>query len=100
MIFKVIFSILISMIFCNFTYATKRHAKVTGKDCKFCHRSKKGGDRNLNKEGKEYKIFLKDKKRIRRKKKTKLSKEKIQFWKNIIKKNRQQRKKNEKITTK
>ena len=75
------------------THATKRHGRVTGKNCKFCHRSKKGGDRNLNKTGKEYKIFLKDKKRIRRKKKTKLDQETIQYWKTIIKSNKKQRRK-------
>lgn len=91
--FKLIFMVVITMFSIHLNHATKRHAKVTGKSCKDCHRSKKGGDRNLNQIGKEYKVFLKDKKRIRRKKKTKLSKEKIQIWKTIIKNNRKQRRK-------
>lgn len=91
--FKIIFFLFLSLCFFNNSHATKRHGKVTGKNCKDCHRSKKGGKGNLNKLGKEYKIFLKDKKRARRKKTTKLSKEKIQIWKTIIKNNRKQRRK-------
>jgi hypothetical protein len=91
--FKIMIIVLWSIVLFSYSHATKRHNKVTGKSCKFCHRSKKGGDRNLNNIGKEYKIFLKDKKRIRRKKKTKLNYKQVQIWKSIIKKNRIQQRK-------
>ena len=91
--FKIIVGILLSIVLNQQIQATKRHARITSKKCTFCHRSKKGGDRNLNKLGKEYKIFLKDKKRLRRKKKTKLNLKQIVFWKKILKASKQQRKK-------
>ncbi|PCJ18248.1 MAG: hypothetical protein COB02_11720 [Candidatus Cloacimonadota bacterium] len=82
------------LIFINYQIeATKRYSRITGKKCIFCHKSKKGGERNLRKLGKEYKIYLKDKKKLRKKKKTKLNKERILFWKNIIKKNRKLKRK-------
>ena len=65
--FKIIVYILIAIFYVNQVEATKRHSRITGKKCIGCHRSKKGGDRNLRRLGKEYKIFLKDKRKLRKK---------------------------------
>ena len=66
------FKYLIILYFCTgVLWATKKYSRKTGFKCIECHQSKKGGDKNLKQQGKNYRkfLFLKKDKRVSRRKK-------------------------------
>lgn len=51
-------ALIIFWICSNSLWATKKFSRKTGFKCIECHRSKKGGDKNLKKQGERYQQYL------------------------------------------
>ena len=74
-------------------WATKKFGRKTGWKCIQCHQSKKGGDKNLKEEGKNYLRYIQIRKNIRKARKDKKKfeigsdeKEIVNFFKSVHKK--------------
>lgn len=83
-------------------WATKKFGRKTGWKCIQCHQSKKGGDKNLKEEGKNYLRYIQIRKNIRKARKNKKEfeigsdeKEIVNFFKSVHKKARNNRKRND-----
>ena len=93
------------MLTSSSVWATKKFGRKTGWKCIQCHQSKKGGDKNLKEEGKNYLRYIQIRKNIRKARKHKKEfemgsdeKEIVNFFKSVHKKARIKRKRNDRGT--